>query len=322
MASEDATIAWLLDSDPAIRWQAMRDLLDAPQAEWAAERAKVETVGWGAELLARQDADGQWAGGAFVPHGFEEREWKEAGQPWTATSFALTELRHLGLDPTSDRARRTVAAIAQSSHWEEGGQPFWQGETEECINGRIVADGAYYGVDVSLIVRRLLGECQEDGGWNCERRSGSTRSSFASTINVLEGLLAYERAVGGDAEVRAARLSAEEYLLQRGLFRRRGSGEPADSRFLSLLHPHRWRYDILRALEHFRAAGELTGTPPDPRLGDAISHLRARRLPDGSWPLDWTLRGRTWIAADADSGRPSRWLTLRALRVLRWWDGR
>jgi hypothetical protein len=320
MLATPAVIDWLLDSDPAIRWQVMRDLIDAPEAQWAAERARVETEGWGARLLACQDADGQWAGGAFAPADFDAERWREEGQPWTATCFALTQLREFGLDPASARARRTVALVGENARWEEGGQPFWAGEVEECINGRTAADGAYFGVDVAPIVARLLGERQADGGWNCERARGSVRSSFDTTINVLEGLLEHEKAAGGAPAVREARRGGETYLLERGLFRRLSTGAPADERYLRLLHPNRWRHDILRGLDYFRAASALSGAAPDPRLGDAIAELRRRRLPDGRWPLDWTGRGRVWFDVDDGAGAPSRWITLRALRVLRWWE--
>ena len=321
MTASGPVIDWLLASDPSIRWQALRDLLDAPEAEWAAERARVETEGWGARLLACQDADGQWAGGAFIPAGFDPREWREVGQPWTATSFALSQLREFGLDPACARARRTVALVGANARWDEGGQPYWEGEVEECINGRTVADGAWFGVDVAPIVARLVGERQGDGGWNCERANGSVRSSFDTTINVLEGLLEYERATGGTPASRAARAGGEAYLLERRLFRRLSTGAPADERYLRFLHPNRWRYDVLRALDYFRAAGLLTGTAPDPRLGEAIGHIRSRRLADGSWPLDWRAPGRVWFDLDDGPGKPSRWVTLRAMRVLRWWDG-
>ncbi|MEZ6184467.1 MAG: squalene cyclase [Planctomycetota bacterium] len=312
----DATLEWLLAGDPALRWQALRDLGDAPEAVWAAVRARVEAEGWGARLLELQDPDGQWAGGAFAPGDFTRALWESEGQPWTATCFVLTQLRELGLDPRSASAQRTVQAVGRSARWEEGAQPYWEGETEECINGRTVADGAYFGVDVAPLVARLVGERQPDGGWNCERARGSVRSSFATTLNVLEGLLEFERATGGTPASRAARRAGEGFLLERGLFRRRSTGEPADPRFLDLLYPCRWRYDVLRALDYFRAAGG----DPDPRLADAIEHLRAKRRPDGTWALDWTLRGRTWFPLDPGPGEPSRWITLRALRVLRWWD--
>lgn len=320
MAERDGVIDWLLRSDPALRWQVLRDLAGAPEAVWRAERARVEREGWGARLLACQDPDGQWAGGAFWPADFTRAQGEAEGQAWTATAHALTQLRDFGLDPASASARRTVALVAANARWEEGGRPFWQGEVEECINGRTVAAGAYFGADVAGIVARLLGERQPDGGWNCERRNGSARSSFHSTINVLEGLLDYERATGGSAALREARRAGEVFLLERHLFRRLSTGATADARFLQLRHPSRWRYDALRGLDYFRAAGEWAGIAPDPRLADAIGWLRERRRADGTWPLDWTERGRVWFAVDAAPGAPSRWITLAALRVLRWWD--
>jgi hypothetical protein len=316
---DDPVITWLLDSDPALRWQVLRDLLDAPDPVWRAEQARVATSGWGAELLSRQDPDGQWAGGAFVPAGFTAADWQAEGQPWTATCFALDQLREFGLDPDSAPARRTIALVAANSRWDHARQPYFDGEVEECINGRLVAHGSWFGVDLSPVIARLVAEQQPDGGWNCERANGSARSSFHSTINVLEGLLEFERATGGTPESRVARQAGAEFLLRRGLFRRLATGEPADPAFLDLLHPERWRYTVLRALDHFRAAGVLTGAPPDPRLADAIAHVTSRRLPDGRWPLDGTPAGRAWLQLDDGPGLPSRWVTLKALRVLRWW---
>ena len=320
MSKPGAAVEWLLDSDPSIRWQVMRDLLGAPEPEWSAERARVETAGWGARLLALEDADGQWAGGSFLPSNFDEREWEQVGQPWTATCYVLTQLREFGLDPASERAQRAVQLIGANARWYHDHEPFWAGEVEECINGRTVTDGAYFGVDVSLIVERLLGERLEDGGWNCERVNGSVRSSFATTINVLEGLLEFERVSGGTDAVRAARAAGEEYLLERHLFRRLSTGEVADQQFLRLANPNRWYYDILRALDYFRSAGALSGRAPDRRLAESIDLLRSKRLTDGRWALEWTPPGRVWFSIDDGVGLPSRWLTLRALRVLSWWD--
>jgi hypothetical protein len=301
-------IDWLLDSDPAIRWQVMRDLLDAPESEWRSERSRVETEGWGARLLALEDGDGQWAGGSFVPRGFTPALWEREGQPWTATTWVLTQLREFGLDPDCGPARRAVALIGAHSRWDHDGQPFWEGEVEECINGRTVADGAYFGVDVSAIVARLLGERLADGGWNCRRADGSRRSSFHSTINVLEGLLQF----GDTPAVLEARAAGEEYLLSRRLFRRLSTGEVVREQFVALTYPNRWYYDILRALDYFRRAGAA----PDPRVDEAVEWLRARRRPDGTWGPDWEPPGRVWFEID-----PARWITLRALRVLRWHSG-
>jgi len=322
MTASEPVIHWLLDSDPSIRWQVMRDLLDAAEPEWSTERGKVEREGWGARLLSLEDEDGQWAGGAFLPRGFDFREWQEIGQPWTATLFSLSQLREFGLDPTSDRIQRAVGLIGANSRWDHAGEPYWEGEVEECINGRTVADGAYFGVDVSPIVGRLIGERLDDGGWNCERINGSVRSSFATTINVLEGLLEYQRATGGTPESREARRSGEEFLLKRKLFRRLSTGEPADEQFLQFVHPSRWHYDVLRALDYFRSAAALTRAAPDPRLDEAVGHIRSRRLENGTWPLDWSPPGRVWFEMDDGPGEPSRWVTLRAMRVLTWWQGR
>ena len=311
---------WLLDSDPAIRWQVMRDLLNAPEAEWQKERARIEAEGWGAKLFSLRDDDGQWAGGAFVPSDFTEQKWREEGQAWTSTCWTLAQLRQLGLPPDCACARRTIKLIGKNSRWDHAGQPYWEGEVEECINGRTVADGAYFGVDVAPIVARLLGERQEDGGWNCERAMGSQVSSFDTTINVLEGLLEYERNAGATPQTQAARASGEEYLLCRNLFRRLSTREVADQAFLKLSYPNRWRYDVLRALDYFRDASVFGRTKPDPRLSEAVEYLRTRQEGDGRWVQDWSPRGRVWFEINEGDGRPSRWITLKALRVLDWWD--
>jgi hypothetical protein len=331
VGESDSIIAWLLDpedSDPSIRWQVLRDLLDAPESEWAAERARVETEGWGARLLAAEDEDGQWAGGAHFPADFDwhgpEAERAPEGrllrQPWTATSHALAQLREFGLDATSARARRIAELVGANGRWEHDGQPYWEGEVEPCINGLTVANGSYFGVDMTPVVERLVGERLEDGAWNCEVESGSVRSSFDTTINVLEGLLEHERAGRGTSESRAARRSGEEYLLERSLFRRLSTGEEAAKRYRYFAHPNRWYYDVLRALDYFRSASQLTGDAPDPRLAEAVEHVRSRRLEDGRWALDWSPQGRVWFDVNEGEDQPSRWVTLRALRVLRWWD--
>lgn len=317
----DDVIVWLLDSDPSVRWQVMRDLLDAPPPEWRAERARVETQGWGRRLFEHQDDDGQWDGGAFVPRGFTEERWRREGQPWTATCWTLAQLREFGVEPGCACARRTVRLVGLNSRWDHDGQPYWSGEVEECINGRTVADGAYFGVDVAPIVTRLLGERQPDGGWNCERARGSIKSSFDTTISVLEGLLEYRRAAGPDQDREDARHSGEEYLLKRRLFRRLSTGAVADPQYVAFTHPNHWRYDILRALDYFRVSSGADGTAPDQRLGEAIDALVAKRQPDGRWLMDWEPPGKRWFRTDEGVGLPSRWITLKALRVLRWWDG-
>jgi hypothetical protein len=303
-------VDWLLDADPGLRWQVLRDLTDASSAQVAAERARVAVEGWGAELLARRDADGQWAGGACFPADF--RGDLSAGQPWTSTLPTLQLLRDLGIDPAAEQVREALRLVRDNCRWEHAGQPFFAGEVEPCINGRTVAIGAYFGMDVDGIVTRLVGEQLADGGWNCEAENGSVRSSFPSTICVLEGLLEHERATGGSPESVAARHRGEEYLLCRRLFLRLSTGQPVDPAWLHFSFPTWWHYDVLRALDYFR----LAATQPDPRLADAIEVVRAKQSSDGTWLLENPHRGAMHFTIDNGEGEPSRWNTLRALRVL------
>jgi hypothetical protein len=307
-------LEWLLDSDPAIRWQVLRDLVHAPAEVIAAERARVATEGWGARLLALQGEDGQWAGGACFPSPDQDDETE--GQPWISTLPTLQLLYDFGIDPHSDRVRRAVALVRDNCRWEHAGQAFFAGEVEPCINGRTVTLGIYFDQDVEDIVARLLREQLEDGGWNCEAENGSVRSSFATTINVLEGLLAYERATGGSPHSIAARRRGDEYLLERKLFRRKSNGEVVDPQWLRFSFPIRWHYDVMRALDYFRSAGH----EPDSRMDEAIDLLRSRRQPDGVWLPENTHPGKVLFPLEDGDGRPSRWNTLRALRVLNWYE--
>jgi hypothetical protein len=307
-------IDWLLESDPSVRWQVLRDLTDAPPEAVAAERARVAVEGWGGRLLAARDPDGQWAAGACFPAAGWSRE--EGGQPWTATLPTLDLLRLLGLDPNSSQARETVALVRENCRWEYDGSRFFDGEVEPCINGRTVSLGAYFSEDVEPIVRRLLEDQLSDGGWNCWTETGSTRSSFDSTINVLEGLLAYERATGGTPQSAAARHRGEEYLLERSAFRRKSTGDPVKPEYLALSFPPQWHYDVLRALDYFREAGGA----PDDRLAEAVALVGEKQQPDGTWLLENTHPGAVHFALEGPDGGPSRWNTLRALRVLRWYE--
>jgi len=305
---------WLLDSDPAIRWQVLRDLVHAPAEVVAAERARVATDGWGARLLALQGDDGLWAGGACFPAQGWQRDQYD-GQPWTSTLPTLQLLCDFGIDPVGDPVRRAVAMVRDHCRWEHAGQPFFSGEVEPCINGRTVTLGTYFGQDMGGVVDRLLAEQLEDGGWNCEAENGSVRSSFATTINVLEGLLSHERATGGSAESIAARRRGEEYLLQRQLLRRKSTGEVVHPAWLQFSFPTRWHYDVLRALDYFRSVGDV----PDSRMDEAIGVLRSKQQPDGTWLLENTHPGLIHFPLEDGDGRPSRWNTLRALRVLDWY---
>ena len=305
-------VDWLLDPDPSIRWQVLRDLTHAPSDEVEAERARVATDGWGGQLLALQGPDGQWDGGTYRPGWVDEA--KPFFDAWTGTHFSLALLRELGLDPESPEARRAVGLVRDNVRWEANGAPYFDGETEPCINGIALANGAYFRQSVDRIVERLVSDTLADGGWNCWAGYGATVSSFHSTICVLEGLLAWEQAGGSSDVVTTARRRGEAYLLDRGLLRRRTTGQLADPRFTMFSFPTYWYYDILRGLEYFRA----TAAKPDERLTEAIALVAEKRDEDGRWPLENTHQGPTHVEMEGLDGLPSRWNTLRALRVLRW----
>jgi hypothetical protein len=311
------TVDWLLDADPAIRWQVFQDLVHAPDDVVMKERARVAVEGWGARLLALQGEDGQWAGGACFPARSLYPYDKNNGQPWIATLPTLQLLHDFGVESHSERVRRAVELVRNHCRWEHAGQPFFSGEVEPCINGRTVTLGTYFHQEVAGIVARLLNEQLEDGGWNCEAERGSVRSSFATTINVLEGLLAYERATAGSAESIASRRRGEEYLLERKLFRRKSTGEIVNPAWLQFSFPTYWHYDVLRALDYFRSVR----SKPDPRIDEAIALLGSKQQPDGTWLLENTHPGEMHFPLEDGDGRPSRWNTLRALRVLNWYEG-
>jgi hypothetical protein len=315
--SDASVIQWLLDSDPSIRWQVMHDLLDASESDVAAERARVASEGVGARLLSLQAPNGSWAGAAW-------------NRGWDSTMHVLTLLREMGLGPTSDAARDAVARTREGVTWRGCGPPeadrnaFFAGEVEPCINGQVAAAGAYFHQDVAALIRRLLSEQLADGGWNCDAPRTSVRSSFNSTICVLEALLEYEQSFGRDPAVTVARLRGEEYLLERRLFRRRSTGQAIERDRKSggdwkhFAFPTWWHYDVLRGLEYLRRAG----VEPDGRVAEAIDIVASKRDPQGRWPLEIRYPGRMPVEIDEGEGRPSRWNTLRALRVLRWYSAR
>jgi len=300
--TKDPVIDWLLDADPSIRWQAMRDLLDEPNDVIAAERSRVVMEGWGAQLLDRQRPDGQWGDGVGTPF-------------WWSNMYTLVWLRDLGVDPASPRVLAAIGRVRERVTWgpEFGKSPFFEGEVEPCINGRVVALGAYFGARSDRLVDRLLGEQLADGGWNCQAPSRSVRSSFHSTICVLEGLLAFEAAFGVSTLLTNARKRGEEYLLERRLLRRMSTGEIIDQTWTQLAFPPLWHYDVLRALDYLCAAGVLR----DPRLEEATAIVRERRRRDGRWLLDVRHRKTLYEELAGEVGAPNRWITLRARRVLR-----
>jgi hypothetical protein len=302
-APRPAHLKWLLDSDPAIRWQVMRDLTDAAPDAVAAERSRVATEGWGAQLLARQSPGGAWGG-------------PKEDRGLLITLYSLVVLKDLGLDPASKQARKMTGRVAKRLRFEwHNNQPFFHGETEPCINGRILALGAYFQEPNDALADQLLGEQLADGGWNCEAPK-SRRSSFHTTICVLEGLLDYERAGRKSAAVTKARKRAENYLLERRMVRSLRTGEVINKRWLRFSFPPFWHYDVLRGLDYLRNAG----VRPDKRVSEAIETVIARRHQNGRWPLNLLHPEHVPLEMETRIGSASRWNTLRSLRVLRWYN--
>jgi hypothetical protein len=309
-APRPAHFKWLLDSDPAIRWQVMRDLASEAPDAIAAERSRIATEGWGSQLLALQSPAGNWGG-------------PEGDRGLLVTLYTLVVLKDLGLDPASKQARKMIDRVDKRLVFKPlNNRPFLHGETEPCINGRILGVGSYFKKPNDALANQLLGEQLEDGGWNCEaapflspKRPPSRRSSFHTTICVLEGLLEYERAGCKSAAVTKARKRAENYLLERRMFRSLRTGEVIDKRWLRFSFPTFWHYDVLRGLDYLRNAG----IKPDSRMSDAIETVVESRHQNGRWPLNLLHPEHIPLVMETGVGGASRWNTLRALSVLRWY---
>lgn len=322
MNLSDVNRKWLLDSDPALKWQVERDLLGLPESTWAATRALTSTAGFGARLLALQDEDGQWAGGAYFPGRPEPRalvvESAEKGQPYIATTWTLNALREWGVSPEvlGDTAER----LAANSRWEYDDLPYWGGEVDCCINAFTLCNGAWLGVDVSKNAEWFLETQMADGGWNCEWEDGATKSSFHSTLNSLIGLLEYEQRTGQDGRITAARERAEEYLLKRQVMFKLSDGSEVGPWLRDLAYPFRWSCSIIRSLNYFRDSAVFAGSRRDDRLAEAVSFLAGAMNENGRWVTNDRVPGAVWFDVDSPVGEESKWLTFFALRVLNWWD--
>jgi hypothetical protein len=304
----ETAIDWLLAGDPSIRWQTLRDLTDSPPEAVASEQARVADVGWGMQLLTRQDPTGTWAGGLYTPK-------------WTSTTYTMLLLRDMGLPPGNVQCARACELLLDRGFHHDGGVAFGWDRSEACVTGMVLSILASFRVDderLDRIAEHLLERQMEDGGWNCRRVFGAVHSSVHTTILVLEGLADYRRFRGRNLlKLKAAQRRGREFLLIHRLFRSHRSGEVIKPVFLRLAFPPRWHYDILRALDHFRAVD----APGDERLIEAINLLKSKQLPDGRWKLDHAFPGREFFKLER-VGSPSRWNTLRALRVLSWWERR
>ncbi len=309
----DDTIRWLLGGDPAIRWQVLQDVLGAAPRTVQRERQKVARAGWGGRLLARQDREGTWAGGLSSDGGLYSPK-------WISTTYTMLLLRDAGLPASNRQARKACGLLLDGGLQRDGGINYgWRGRSETCITGMVLSLLSYFEYDddrLDTLADHLLRQQMPDGGWNCMRDHGATHSSVHTTISVLEGLRFYELHRGRNVQrIRAAQRRGREFLLVHRLFRSHRTGAVIKPIFLRFSFPPRWHYDILRALDYFQAAG----APRDQRLGEAIAIVRGTQRDDGRWTLQNRYKGKTYFELER-LGAPSRWNTLRALRVLKWWE--
>ncbi len=310
----DEAIQWLLDGDPAIRWQTLQDLVGAAERTIERERRRVARDGWGARLLARQDPEGRWAAGLSSDGGLYSPK-------WISTTYTMLMLRDFGLAATNQQARKACTLLLNSGLQRDGGINYgWRGRSETCITGMMLSILAFFEYDddrLDTIADHLLEQQMPDGGWNCQRPFGATHASFHTTISVLEGLRLYEVHRGRNVRaVQAAQRRGREFLLVHRLFRSHRTGEIIKPVFTRFAFPPRWHYDILRALAYFQAVN----APCDPRLAEAIDIVLKGQREDGRWSLQHSYKGKTYFELER-LGAPSRWNTLRALRVLKWWNG-
>jgi hypothetical protein len=291
----------------------LRDLVGAAERAVKQERNKISRSGWGSRLLGKQDSAGTWAGGQSSDGGLYSPK-------WISTTYTMLMLRDFGLPPQSRPAQKACKLLLEQGQQRDGGINYgWRGRSETCITGMILSVLSYFEYDdarLDIIAGRLLEQQMPDGGWNCRSPFGATHSSVHTTISALEGLRHYELHRGRDLRaVRAAQRHGREFLLIHRLFRSHRTGEVIKPIFTQFSFPPRWHYDILRALDHFQAVN----APRDQRLADAIEIVYNTRRADGRWILQNRYKGKTYFEMER-LGAASRWNTLRALRVLKWWE--
>ncbi len=302
-------ISWLLEGDPSIRWQVQRDLLNVSPAKYESERKKIAKEGWGARLLALQESNGHWSGGIYSPK-------------WTSTTYTMLTLRQLGLPPNNPQAKRACELFLDEGFYTDGGINFfsysWK-RSETCVTGMILALLAYFRYSderIHSIASYLINQQMPDGGWNCQLYKGATHSSFHTTILALEGLYEYKCTYPEKKKkISQVRERGHEFLLAHRLYKSHRTGKIFDEAMTRMPFPHRWRYDFIRALDYFRTCN----APREERMSDAIELLQKKQKKDGLWPLNSGMSGRKYFDLE-EVGQPSRWNTLRALRVLNWWN--
>jgi hypothetical protein len=295
---------WLLGGDVSIQYQVYRDLLGKNRNDL---REQIEYSGWGKKFLSRRKADGHWGRGFYQPK-------------WTSTHYTLLDLKNLNISPVCQPIRQTIEMILANEKGEDGGiNPSGTiSVSDVCINGMALNYMCYFQADkkqLESIADFLLSQQMPDGGFNCySNRKGAVHSSLHSTLSVLEGILEYKN--NGYTyrlkELLAAEATSREFILQHRLFMSDKTGELIDKKMLSFPYPSRWRYDVLRALDYFRAAG----VKYDTRMRDAIDEILKKRDKERVWRLNAHHPGVTHFLME-QAGKASRWNTLRCLRVLK-----
>ena len=303
-------ISWLLEGDPSIRWQVQRDLLNLSPAKYEAERKKVAKEGWGKRLLDKQDPDGRWGGGMYGPK-------------FISTTYTMLTLRLLGLQPNNPQAKRACKLFLDKGFYTDGGINFFSYSwkySETCVTSMILALLTYFHYPderIHAVASYVIGEQMPDGGWNCESRKGATHSSFHTTISALEGLYEYQCTYPEKKKrITQVRARGHKFLLAHRLYKSHRTGQVFDTKMTSMPFPPRWKYDFIRALDYFR----VCDAPQDERMNDAIELLQKKQKKGGLWPLNSGMSGRKFFDLEK-VGQPSRWNTLRALRILNWWNG-
>jgi hypothetical protein len=308
-SSNDKLIDWLLEGDPAIGWQTQRDLVGALPSIVEDERLRVASEGWGVQLLALQEPSGRWGGGLYSPK-------------WISTHYTMFSLRFLGLPQYNPKAHKACQLLLEAGYYRDGGINFSASikYSETCITGMVLSILAYFRYPdrrIHDLVEHLVDQQMADGGWNCQSYRGATHSSFHTTISVLEGLHHYALVYPEQsAALHPVQSRAHEFLLIHRLYRSHHTGQVVNPAMTRFPFPPRWHYDVLRALDYFQAVNAQR----DERFEDAIQLLLKKRKRDGRWFLNRGPSGRIYFDLEK-AGGPSRWNTLRALRVLRWWEG-
>jgi len=301
-------INWLLEGDVSVRWHTMNSLLDTSGEDKNYLQKKIATEGWGARLLSYQDTKGMWGNGIYSPK-------------WISTTYTMLTLKLLGLHPDTQAVNKTCKLLIDKGLYSDGGINYFRSlsHSETCVTGLILSIVSYFKYSdnrINSLFDYLIHQQMKDGGWNCQSYKGDTHSSFHTTMLVLEGLYEYEKLFPQKKELsKKIREKGHEFLLRHKLFRSHRTGKVVDQKMTRFSFPPQWRYDIMRILDYFQESN----AKKDSRMEDAIAILIKKQMFDGRWKLQNRHPGKSYFEMEK-AGQPSRWNTLRALRILQWWE--